>query len=768
MRLIDVLGLKNFRIFDDVEGFQEEMSSINILTGANNSGKSSIIKFLQLLRDSIKEGQSVFDLDLSLQEHLLGDFDNVLHNSKNNRMQISLPFTFLGLTNLFVSLSFDVQSNQKYKAKLREIKVLDNEDESLLFSFAYKKATDNDLAIDDIEYKKEKEENEKKFEAYKKNSEDVIFSQYVPILPYNQLQGFVEWTINFGKLKKELKNVYRFYKIYEDNDNSVEWLEDMDGIASKEHVPFVPSVLIKSFKDNINLSSWTIFVDGLQDNIVSDRAVIRESDFEVDDFTPPPTVEEILYLASVNIIKQKVFWIETDKNNLQYNVIENCFKSAWDLLQQRILTVNYLSAVKEKNARVYSASSNSPFINLLKDYHAFESSFPFMEKYLKKFEIGLNISIDFQVKLQLISISVTNFDGSHRELVDFGYGIKQLILILIQICVQAKRNRREKEVPDNEYGYHMEIYYLPSLLLIEEPEANLHPKWQSLLAEMFLEANDKFNIQLIIETHSEYLIRNFQNLVAAKKLKGKRVKLFYLRNKAKSNTNIEQMSSLSISDDGSIDYNVFDSGFFDETTSLEHSLLNIQFVNDFNNLKEKSVQDDERINDLELRIDEYVNKLDISVYEGIISNNFDIHKLNSTTVKYLSSAELLLATTDLNSDFSPVIIQYGRAIENELQILFSPLRIPGLTLAKMQGSLEKFKSGRTRRVSCNPSELNNLRQHLSTIFNNANNLKINLLERLRIQRNSAAHPGQTKSKQEAENYILIANEFLIRWILEKI
>jgi hypothetical protein len=28
------------------------------------------------------------------------------------------------------------------------------------------------------------------------------------------------------------------------------------------------------------------------------------------------------------------------------------------------------------------------------------------------------------------------------------------------------------------------------------------------------------------------------------------------------------MSSLSISDDGSIDYNVFDSGFFDETTSF--------------------------------------------------------------------------------------------------------------------------------------------------------------------------------------------------------
>lgn len=54
------------------------------------------------------------------------------------------------------------------------------------------------------------------------------------------------------------------------------------------------------------------------------------------------------------------------------------------------------------------------------------------------------------------------------------------------------------------------------------------------------------------------------------------------------------------------------------------------------------------------------------------------------------------------------------------------------------------------------------------IFTNPRNLKINLIQTLRIRRNSAAHPGQTKSKQEAENYILIAKEFLSRWISQKI
>ncbi|MFL0134808.1 AAA family ATPase, partial [Tenacibaculum maritimum] len=65
---INILGLKNYRVFDDKDGVLEELSNINILTGANNSGKSSIIKFFQLLKNS--QGKFPFELDLTEQQHL--------------------------------------------------------------------------------------------------------------------------------------------------------------------------------------------------------------------------------------------------------------------------------------------------------------------------------------------------------------------------------------------------------------------------------------------------------------------------------------------------------------------------------------------------------------------------------------------------------------------------------------------------------------------------------------------------------------------------
>ena len=50
-------------------------------------------------------------------------------------------------------------------------------------------------------------------------------------------------------------------------------------------------------------------------------------------------------------------------------------------------------------------------------------------------------------------------------------------------------------------------------IIIEEPEQNLHPVLQSKLADLFYELNDKYGLRFIIETHSEYLIRETQVIV---------------------------------------------------------------------------------------------------------------------------------------------------------------------------------------------------------------------------------------------------------------
>lgn len=54
------------------------------------------------------------------------------------------------------------------------------------------------------------------------------------------------------------------------------------------------------------------------------------------------------------------------------------------------------------------------------------------------------------------------------------------------------------------------------LLLIEEPEQNLHPALQSKLADMFFEYSQDSRVQVFVETHSEYLVRRTQ--VIAKKV----------------------------------------------------------------------------------------------------------------------------------------------------------------------------------------------------------------------------------------------------------
>ncbi|MFC0878836.1 AAA family ATPase [Saccharicrinis sp. FJH2] len=371
-----------------------------------------------------------------------------------------------------------------------------------------------------------------------------------------------------------------------------------------------------------------------------------------------------------------------------------------------------------------------------------------------------------------MSVSVVTFEGAKRDLVDFGYGIKQLILILIQISVLAESNKRTIEDYDED-GEYMYDFYNPSMLLVEEPETNLHPKWQSLLAEMFVEAHNDFNIQFVIETHSEYLIRKFQTLVADDKISGEKIKIFYIRHPQDTNQDNKQISSVNIQQDGSINYQIFDGGFFDENDSLELSLLNIQrdrFLHDFDELKKNKEENENKISELEQKIDDYTNKLDIQIYQTIINTRFDVSKISAISVKYLSSGQFLLNTIHETSDFSPVIIQYGRTIENELKEIFIAIGITDvkkLMLGKFQGSLEKYKTGTAIQSPLSNDELIPLPAEMSNRFKNPKSLKIELLDEIRVGRNDSGHSGQTKTKQEAINYIEKVNEFLDKWILEK-
>lgn len=768
MKLFDFIGLKNFRVFDDQKGIIEELSNINLLTGTNNSGKSSILKSLQMLKNSAGANKNPFDLDLTEQQHLLGDFDNVLYNNSNKNIQILLPFPFLGLTKMYAEFSFNIpEKSDGYKAHLRKINIIDKTDNCELFSFAYRKATTAEIDSDNEEYRKKLQQHQEKNKEKEQLSEYENFfglSDYMH--PPSHLAGFIDYKINIEKLRNYLTQLLPFYQAYLKERNKEDFIRKCD--ARTEKTFFAASIFANTFKSSKLEQSWAIFLEkSLKEKpLLKGRQRVSEEDFDGEDyFIPPYEIEDILNYYLNKILDNTLEWknVETNKG-----VISHCFESSYRELVKKISNIHYLSTVKEENSRIYLGTNSSPFINLLKDYSSLNIYHGFLNKYLQAFEIGTEIKVDYDRKYQTIKVSILNQGLPARDLVDFGYGIKQLILILIQISVLAEKNSSQREVymDYGELGY--ENYYQQSILLVEEPETNLHPKWQSLLAEMFVEANKAFNIQLIIETHSEYLIRKFQTLTAAKEIESGSIKIFYLRSTKNNTVGRNQLETTFIEKDGSIDFTIFDGGFFDVNHKLEDSLLNIQrdhFFTEFKELKAAAIGDSIKINELQQKVDLYTDKADLRIYQQIISAMFDTSKLRAETTVYLTSAQFLIKNINAtNDDFSPVILQYGRAIEHELLCFFKSVIRKKWSFAQMQGVLEKFKFGTTSITPpCTNREITSITAGLLATFNNSGSLKIELLADLRKERNEVAHPGITKAESEALNYVIKANDFLREW-----
>ena len=87
-------------------------------------------------------------------------------------------------------------------------------------------------------------------------------------------------------------------------------------------------------------------------------------------------------------------------------------------------------------------------------------------------------------------------NGPEVRLTDVGFGVSQVLPVLV-LC-----------------------YYLPegSILILEQPEAHLHPKVQSELADLLIEVVKKRKLQIILESHSENLIVRLMRRVAEEQI----------------------------------------------------------------------------------------------------------------------------------------------------------------------------------------------------------------------------------------------------------
>lgn len=247
--------------------------------------------------------------------------------------------------------------------------------------------------------------------------------------------------------------------------------------------------------------------------------------------------------------------------------------------------LSYVSSSIINVKRLYPLESNDEFTELLKKYVEAKRCLDkeadyvpntFMDKWTKAFGIGERISINVDDEGLGISLRLHKSEADEKGmlLADNGYGITQIFAILLNIEVAIMSRKSLKYYEDKNIEWNAKILkkYSEPTIAIEEPEIHLHPRYQSLLAELFYDAYKTYGIHFIIETHSEYLIRKSQVIVAGLKYSSNQeaeekcpFRTYYMPNNSKP-------YSLGYRKDGKF-AEEFGSGFYDEATNLAFDIL---------------------------------------------------------------------------------------------------------------------------------------------------------------------------------------------------
>ncbi|WP_338044553.1 AAA family ATPase [Nostoc edaphicum] len=100
-----------------------------------------------------------------------------------------------------------------------------------------------------------------------------------------------------------------------------------------------------------------------------------------------------------------------------------------------------------------------------------------------------------------------------------------------------------------------------TLILVENPEAHLHPRGQTKMGELLALAAS-CGVQVVIETHSDHVLNGIRLAVHSGKLEPEDVQLHYFQRQEKQGQIFTEVVSPRIDRNGRIDR--WPDGFFDE------------------------------------------------------------------------------------------------------------------------------------------------------------------------------------------------------------
>lgn len=534
------IEFNNFRVFREKIHF--DLAPLTILTGRNNSGKSSVLKGCMILSDLLQaEDQLSLSFDGKFgNKHKIVQFGNAV-NWFSNSKKIEMGFQ---------------DGNYQY---LYELTAQSDDKKILLTKFE----TRNLLNGENIQLRRQSNE----------------------ILHMVSSERFLDLFTGGNESS---------------NNNSKKLIEERDKI--KGRINELESSLLLPFEESRQISQKRI--DEKQKLELRYKLLnnwIRK-------FKDNP--EQLNLIVEIDIDLKKEF-----QNGgkildiIRYGILQVINKPRFSVIKKQLIKNNQLSltlgaiSIHSNNeifhlgadrfyqARLYMKGDQlreiNKIVNNFANYQPKKGTkeHRFLTKWLQTFEIGSDLDIEV-FEGEAASIFVYPLDGKKSKLrinlCDKGFGSGQIISLLLKITNTYYLRVEKKGEEFKSVGIDYPGEFIPSsILLIEEPETNLHPRFQSLLAEMFYEASRELEIQFIIETHSEYLIRKLQLLVSKEIASSEDFVIHYLEDAIEKSASKINVKKITIGENGTLS-DSFGEGFVDEADEMAMELYRIHRKKEFN------------------------------------------------------------------------------------------------------------------------------------------------------------------------------------------
>lgn len=569
---MDSIKISNFRKIK--ESWEFDLAPITFFTGKNNSGKSSALKALMVFSDYTNSSNH-FELDFlgeNASSHKIENYSNAINWKNNTKSNIAFEFNKSGYA-IALEFSPDFLKNDS------------NFQNGILESFTIS----NDLDNSKIELKR------RSVKSYELSFNNRFLNQFkASRKPAGEIRQLIR---SKNTIKDEIKNTeldikkklgiavgaslstgaligalslgpigwvaaagtaltgYLTNKKLNDLDDKTKILlktkleklnEDLKVIDKKINMPDAKKVKIKEeviFSPTFNLGK--LFLSDPTLTNVFKRVLIPYFQDRLKDLGNIDVKDETIKLDAFSNEFLELFQFEVD----------HLSPHRYD--QERLILNEGTSDDLSKIAK------NQIKKGIKKGSNADE----FILEWMNKFDIG----VDYEIISVYGQASIINvFEEGIKNpinIADKGFGAGQIFTILLKIAEQI-----DSQKINLKKNYYLPLSGMQQIVIIEEPEANLHPALQVKLANLFYETYKDYSIKFIVETHSEYLIRRSQVIVKQLNESIEKKIGFEIPFMAYYFEKDDIPYSMEYNKDGKFS-NEFGSGFFDVSSNLAFDIL---------------------------------------------------------------------------------------------------------------------------------------------------------------------------------------------------